>query len=654
MYTQFYGLREKPFSLAPDPRFLFLSVSHREALAHLLYGIEQGEGFIAITGEVGTGKTTLCRTLLQRLEPGAEVAFVFNPPQSGLELLQAIAAELGVVAAGRDRWQLTEELNRFLLERRREGRRVLLLVDEAQNLPADALEEVRLLSNLETDTSKLLQILLIGQPELDAILDAPELRQLRQRISVRWRLRPLTAAETRRYVRHRMRIAAGAERDVFTDLALREIHRRARGIPRLVNRLCDRALLAGYAAGAHTVGLGLVSRTERELRGGGRPPPAESAKAGGRRRLRRGLLAAGLLVVGGGAAIALVEPLREAGRAALGGAPASSEPAVAAAPEAAVPEAPARRSEAASDPEPDGPESAPEVARVDAGASEPAATQPRTGTASAEDGSGTPAKPGARRSASEPSEEGRRAYGEGGGESAARVSPKGSREARPDEAPERAELGAALARVSPARSAAASLDALLESWERPPLGEELLAPDRAPEKLRQAGLAVLPLRDAGWETLERYNQPVLLRLRALDGAPRLAALTGISPDGRALLRGLGERAPRRVARAELERHWDGRGWLSWRDFEELPHILRPGSRGAPVTWLQKRLGELGLYAVPPSGEFDDDTVIAVRALQERLRVHVDGTVGPRTKVRLYEYLSAYDVPRLRPASGETG
>jgi general secretion pathway protein A len=265
MYTDFYGLREKPFALSPDPRFLYLAASHREALAHLLYGIDEGEGFIAVTGEVGTGKTTLCRSLLERFGSETEVAFLFNPSGTAGELMHAIAGEFGFDDRTVSRHELGERLNRFLLDRKRDGRRVLLIVDEAQNLSDGTLEQIRLLSNLETSSDKLIQILLLGQPELDEKLDSPALRQLRQRISVRWGLGPLSAGETREYVRHRLRIAAAGECDLFDDAALTEVHRRTGGVPRLVNVLCDRTLLAGYASQRQRIGVDLVRRVADEI-----------------------------------------------------------------------------------------------------------------------------------------------------------------------------------------------------------------------------------------------------------------------------------------------------------------------------------------------------------------------------------------------------
>jgi general secretion pathway protein A len=265
MYTAFYGLREKPFSLTPDPHFLYLAAPHREALAHVLYGVEQGEGFIAVTGEVGTGKTTLCRTLLQRLGSDTEVAYIFNPSLSGEELLRAINVEFGLATAGRSRAELSDQLNAFLLERKRADRRVLLIIDEAQNLQPSTLEEVRLLSNLETSTSKLIQILLFGQPELDEMLDSKGLRQLRQRISVRWALSPLTPEEVSEYVRHRLRIAADGECEIFDAKAMRELFRQTGGVPRLLNVLADRSMLAGYASGTKTVGRQIVRQAAKEI-----------------------------------------------------------------------------------------------------------------------------------------------------------------------------------------------------------------------------------------------------------------------------------------------------------------------------------------------------------------------------------------------------
>jgi general secretion pathway protein A len=275
MYTSFFGLSEKPFAITPDPRYLYLSERHAEALAHLLYGINESGGFVQLTGEVGTGKTTVVRTLLSRVPHHADVAVILNPRVTPAEFLLTICEELGVTIADADRSsvkQMVDALNRRLLAAHADGRRVVIIVDEAQNLSAEVLEQVRLLTNLETPTHKLLQIILIGQPELRELLDRTELRQLAQRITGRYHLSPLTREETHGYVRHRLRVA-GASGEIFTPAALNEVHRLSSGIPRVINVCCDRALLGAYTRETHTVTAALVRRAAGEVYGRRFTPP---------------------------------------------------------------------------------------------------------------------------------------------------------------------------------------------------------------------------------------------------------------------------------------------------------------------------------------------------------------------------------------------
>jgi general secretion pathway protein A len=269
MYTSFFGLSEKPFAITPDPRYLYLSERHAEALAHLLYGINESGGFIQLTGEVGTGKTTVVRTLLSRVPHHADVAVILNPRVSAVEFLQTICEELGLEVAEADRdsvKQMIDALNRKLLGAHADGRRIIVLVDEAQNLSIDVLEQVRLLTNLETPTQKLLQIILIGQPELRELLDRTELRQLAQRITGRYHLSPLSRDETKGYVRHRLRVA-GAQEEIFTSRALDEVYRLSGGIPRIINVACDRALLGAYTQETRKINAALVRRAAGEVYG---------------------------------------------------------------------------------------------------------------------------------------------------------------------------------------------------------------------------------------------------------------------------------------------------------------------------------------------------------------------------------------------------
>jgi general secretion pathway protein A len=598
MYTEFYGLREKPFALSPDPRYLFLADSHREALAHLLYGIEHGEGFIAITGEVGTGKTTLCRTLLQRIEPGTEVAFIFNPQLSALELLQAINAELGLATEGRGRRELMEQLNRFLLAKKAEGRRVLLLIDEAQNLAPDTLEQVRLLSNLETDTSKLIQIILIGQPELDAILESPNLRQLRQRISVRWRLAPLEPTETRDYVRHRLRIAAGAPREIFTELGLREIHRRSRGIPRLVNLLADRALLAGFASGARTIGLGLVTQSDKEIRGGARS--LATPRAGG--RLQRWL--PGIQQILGAAALVAIGMLAAFGWqrfSVVRKTPAAVSADRDAADAPAVP--------------------APDLTPAEAALSLPA--DDAANAAEAEVSAPPPPEPAA---------------------------------APPPPSPEEtlAAFEQALVSTAPAASTGEALRTLLRLWGAPQDVPRELWIDDAVAALRRADISVLALRRANRATLELFNQAAFLTLRAPEGPPRTVLVAALDGD-RATLFGLREGEPLELPWTAVESRWTGDTWIPWRDFAGLPAVIGPGESGSGVLWLQSSLQTLGFLGDSDrSGVFDAATISAVREFQRSRHLTVDGTVGPLTKAMLYQSLPDFAIPRLVQVGASQG
>ena len=268
MYCDYYGFREKPFTITPNPRFLFPSRNHREALAHLRYGVANRAGFTLLTGEVGTGKTTVLRTFLGELDQtGCRVALIFNPCQTAQELLQEILREYGIACTDTGLAGMLDRLNRFLLEENAAGHTVVLVIDEAQNLPVAVLEQIRLISNLETESDKLLQIIITGQPELEPLLLSTQLRQLNQRISVRYHLLPLDLADTRQYVVHRLVTAGCTSNRLFSDGALQTVYRASGGIPRLINLVCDRALLVGFADDCPSITVRVALKAARETFG---------------------------------------------------------------------------------------------------------------------------------------------------------------------------------------------------------------------------------------------------------------------------------------------------------------------------------------------------------------------------------------------------
>lgn len=267
MYQRYYGLEEMPFNITPDPKFLYLSPTHQEALQHLLYGLQERKGFIVLVGEVGCGKTTLCRRLLNELD-GSEwdTALVLNPRINESEMLKAILSELGETPKGQGLHDLIAQMQQVLLQRIDSGREIVLIIDEAQNLSFEVLEQIRLISNLETDKQKLLQIILMGQPELKDILALPELRQLRQRILVHYELNPLTRGDVAHYIRHRLTLAGSQGRPHFTAWASRRIHRYTQGIPRIINNVCDKALLAAYIRESDEVTFWDVRRAIKDVK----------------------------------------------------------------------------------------------------------------------------------------------------------------------------------------------------------------------------------------------------------------------------------------------------------------------------------------------------------------------------------------------------
>lgn len=272
MYTQFFGLKHEPFSIAPDPRYLFMSERHREALAHLLYGVSGGGGFVLLSGEIGAGKTTVCRCFLEQIPRRTNVAYIFNPKLTVTELLKSICEEFHIPYRheGADAPTVKDyidPLNEFLLKTHGVGQNNVLIIDEAQNLSAEVLEQLRLLTNLETSERKLLQIILIGQPELRDVLARPELEQLAQRVIARFHLEALSESESMRYVRHRLAVAGLGRPSPFDRKALLRIHQLSRGVPRRINLLCDRALLGAYASGKTHVDAQIVEKAAGEVFG---------------------------------------------------------------------------------------------------------------------------------------------------------------------------------------------------------------------------------------------------------------------------------------------------------------------------------------------------------------------------------------------------
>jgi len=608
VYNSFFKLHDEPFRLTPDPRYLFPSGKHREVQAHLRLGMSESGGFVCITGDVGTGKTTLVRAFLDQLEPGTASAYLFNPPQSPLELLQTINAEFGLPSTATSRKILVDALNAFLLAQRRAGHRTLVVVDEAQALMPEVLEELRLLSNLETATAKLLQIVLFGQPQLAVVLQSADLAQLNQRITLRWHLGPLDARETAAYVRHRLRIAAGGiDSPIFSRRALTLIHRYTSGIPRLINMFCHRCLLAAFGAEQRQVTGRTVEKVHDEIQRipllGGATLPRWPTRRVAWAVAGAGLAAAlGWLVIRPAifptdvpARVAVPDPaaIGNGGRAGLSATESGAKPGKA-----------GERGR---------------LARMVA--------------------KGEPILPG------QPEEIGE---GPAGTETAAARSTSSVEAARALPAPVTALSADDLTQILLAQGEASSIvDAVnvsLQRWGEHPLIEtEMVVPIDLDAIATGRDLHHLALSGT-MNMLRVLNLPAILELMFpdADGA-RYALLGGLASDTYTLE--LGDRTLK-VDRSYLDEHWLGQAHIIWRDFENLAPTLKRGSIGTRVGRLQEMLTEIGFYSGPITNIFGDETESAVAAFQRSRKLFADALVGQFTRIVLYDALGEYPHPRL--------
>lgn len=633
MFREYFGIKENPFSNTPDPNYLFMSDRHQEALAHLQYGVQGSSGFVLLTGEVGTGKTTLCRCLVERLPDHIDLALCLNPSLNEAELLATICDELGIDVSEARPDSLKDHmdaLNSHLLDGHARGRRAVLIIDEAQNLGRPLLERVRLLTNLETSTTKLLQVILIGQPELRETLGRGDMRQLSQRITARYHLDPMSREETDNYIRHRLQVG-GLDAGLIAPGALTEIYARSGGIPRLINAICERSLLGAYAGGKTSIDESLARTAAHEVLGREflAPPPQRRLGAGAIGWLTGAGLAAaaiaGTVVLSSMDTVAVLSPILS-----------PSPPAPATSTEKEIGSAPimAARLEAAPKPAANGPAKKPEPAPAPAPATEdqeaavidrliaegkvkmPPKEPEETPIASV--APGAPAAPVAR-------------AGKTPGETGA-----------PSAANEKITLENLFRHPGVKGGLDTAVTRLFGLWNRKPPPLAGLNPCAEAQAL---GLKCLQHRGS-WASMENIDRPPLISLVNAKGDRRFAIVTAINGRTATLALGDGEITAGVDA---LQALWSGDFLVLWEPLPGVRPSLRSGMKGPDVAWLRGRLAEiLGQHADLENADlFDDGLKKRVIAFQQNHRLKSDGIVGTMTQIQLAGAIGGSAVPRLR-------
>ncbi len=619
MYEEFYGFRDHPFRLTPDPHYLFLSTNHQEALGHLLFGVKEGSGVVVITGEIGAGKTTLLRTLVRNLDDHTIVAYIFNPALSAIELLQTINTELGLSSSSTSKKELIDELNRFLLTQQAAGRRVVVIIDEAQDLEPSVLEQLRLLSNLETERDKLLQIMLVGQPELRDILTRPELAQLDQRVTLRWHLGPLSRDETATYVRHRIRVAAdGREPVQFTPSALATVYRLSGGIPRLINVLCHRALLIGYTREERQIDRPIMLQAAKEL---GRNDPGREHAISHRVSVA---FQTGALALLGIAALVFVSTH---GWLAVQTSQKAEEPHL------AQPQAAETTKDAA--PTPTTPLSTNSAASTPSSSVEKPQTEPQVETppASTELTTALTEQPAA------PSPQ----------PAVAPTAPTPPVAATQDSNAAQAFLQE-LQQPSVVDNAVQAANNLLRVWGAAPLkAEEWRAGAMNLGTIAHARRLEYTPVNGSLSLLSLLDLPAILELTTpAQHEPRFVLLLSVNEKNCRLLLAHEHEVPFQL----LTEHWLGKAHLFWRDFENVGPALAVGSIGQQVKRLHTLLLQApGLEARLPANArtdiYDQHTQELVARFQKSKRLSPDGVVGPQTMITLYNAIAKYPRPTLK-------
>jgi general secretion pathway protein A len=591
MYKRFFDLRERPFKLVPNPAYLFLSRSHEEALAHLTYAVSEGDGFVAIIGEVGTGKTTLCRTFLESLDERVEAAFVFNPKLDAIQLLKTINDEFGIDSRPDNTKDLIDNLNRFLIEKKAQGRSVILVIDEAQNLSKEVLEQLRLLSNLETTVDKLLQIVLVGQPELGETLDSYDMRQLGQRITLSCWLAPLNFKETRGYIHHRINVASTKNGIKFDHGACRAIHRYSGGIPRLINIACDRALLTAYSLNRCRITPAIAHAAIRELAGMG--------EVKGRQVSAMALGVMGVLAVAAVAMAAFLYTGPLASHVAIV-APTGSD---AEAPEHVAPVSVAM-------------ESMPAISE------DTAAAASVTEAAAVADENVAPPDPVAvsRRELQA---------------LLASTSPRASRHAA---------LKAILARWGVGTAVTGSLETVDDDATFFNRGAESngLAMRRVDADLgliRRLNLpAILELH------LPESLLPFYLTVANLGDDTITLHAGGVAGEDRVIV----------LAPAALSWFWSGVAYVPWRDFRGIDGTIPLSGTDGALLALKGLLREIGFDDIDGTATYDDHTRERIKEIQAQYGLEVDGLVGSLTKIALYDEDAGLDIPHITGRGRERG